>query len=205
MGLVPGPHTSTPRAPKTQQQAPAACPKDGHPGEAGGLTPDPLTTAIGTPPWQPPAVFAACNSEHGVASQRASAASPRLRIRTRNKRGQRTQTACCKDRDSGKNERLTPDAPPGGPERHLLGMPSCQPQSAQHQLRRGCAVGSVPAAHTRTPTPRRDGQRSPATCPKGRQTGEGERLTRDAPHNGKRCPPPDNPLSPLRHTSPSTE
>ena len=43
--------------------------------------------------------------------------------------------------------------------------------------------------HTHTPAPAAPGWRTPAARPVGGQSGEGERLTSDAPHNGGRHPP----------------
>ena len=49
-----------------------------------------------------------------------------------------------------------------------------------------------PHTHTSAPTAR--GWRTPTARPVGRQSGEGERLTSDAPHNGGRHPPPGMPF-----------
>ena len=43
--------------------------------------------------------------------------------------------------------------------------------------------------HTHTPAPTARGWRTPTARPEGGQSGEGERLTSDAPHNGERRPP----------------
>ena len=51
------------------------------------------------------------------------------------------------------------------------------------------ATGQVQGPHTRTPTPTARGWRTPTARPEGGQSGEGERLTSDAPHNGERHPP----------------
>ena len=47
----------------------------------------------------------------------------------------------------------------------------------------------MPGPHIRTPAPTARGRRTPTACPEGGQSGEGERLTPDAPHNGERRPP----------------
>ena len=55
--------------------------------------------------------------------------------------------------------------------------------------------------HTHTPAPAARGWRTPTACPVGGQSGEGERLTSGAPHNGGRHPPRDAlPPTPLRAT-----
>ena len=47
--------------------------------------------------------------------------------------------------------------------------------------------------HTHTPAPTARGWRSPTAGPVGGQSGEGQRLTSDAPHNGGRHPPRGRP------------
>ena len=48
--------------------------------------------------------------------------------------------------------------------------------------------------HIHTPAPTARGWRTPTACPVGGQSGEGQRLTSDAPHNGGRHPPPGTPF-----------
>ena len=48
--------------------------------------------------------------------------------------------------------------------------------------------------HTHTPAPTAQGWRTPTSRPGGGQSGEGERLTSDAPHNGGRHPPRGTPF-----------
>ena len=50
--------------------------------------------------------------------------------------------------------------------------------------------------HTHTPAPTARGWRTPTARPVGGQSGEGQRLTSDAPHNGGRHPPPGDALPP---------
>ena len=47
--------------------------------------------------------------------------------------------------------------------------------------------------HTHTPAPTARGWRTPTARPVGGQSGEGQRLTSDAPHNGGRHPPQGRP------------
>ena len=56
-----------------------------------------------------------------------------------------------------------------------------------------------PHTHTPAPTPR--GQRTPTARPMGGQSGEGERLTPDAPRNSGRHPPRGRPSATLRAPS----
>ena len=85
-------------------------------------------------------------------------------------------------------QRLTPEAPhnggrptpPGTAPHHPRGM-----QPPQGMLAKGTVLGP----HTHTPAPTARGWRTPTACPVGRQSGEKQRLTSDAPHNGGRHPP----------------
>ena len=49
--------------------------------------------------------------------------------------------------------------------------------------------GDSVGPHTHTPAPTAPGWRTPTARPVGGQSGEGQRLTSDAPHNGGRHPP----------------
>ena len=53
------------------------------------------------------------------------------------------------------------------------------------------AEGTEKGPHTRTPAPTTCGSRTPTAHPVGGQSGEGERLTPDAPRNSRRHPPGD--------------
>ena len=85
-------------------------------------------------------------------------------------------------------KRLTPGAPhnggrpipPGTASHHPRGMQP--PQGMQ-------AAGTVLGSHTHTPAPTARAWRTPTARPVGGQSGEGRRLTPDAPHNGGRHPP----------------
>ena len=55
------------------------------------------------------------------------------------------------------------------------------------------AEGTEQGPHTRTPAPTTRGSRTPTARPVGGQLGEGERMTPDAPRNGRRHPPPGTP------------
>ena len=91
------------------------------------------------------------------------------------------------DRRPGEGQRLTPDAPhnggrpppPGTAPHHPRGTQS--PQGMQ-------AKGTVLGPHTHTPAPTARRQRTPTARPVGGQSGEGQRLTSDAPHNNGRHP-----------------
>ena len=70
--------------------------------------------------------------------------------------------------------------PPGTAPHHPCGTQPPQGMQAER---------TVLGPHTRTPAPTARGWRTPTARPEGGQSGEGERLTSDAPHNGERHPP----------------
>ena len=92
-------------------------------------------------------------------------------------------------------QRLTPGAPHNG------GRPA-PPWTAPHRPRgtqppQGMqAKGTVLGPHTHTPAPTTRGSGTPTARPVGEQSGEGQRLTPGAPHNGGRHPPGG---APFRH------
>ena len=57
------------------------------------------------------------------------------------------------------------------------------------------AEGTEKGPHTRTPAPTTRGSRTPTARPVGGQSGEGERLTPDAPCNSRRHPPRGRPTA----------
>ena len=88
----------------------------------------------------------------------------------------------------GEGQRLTPDAP------HHSGRPP-PPGTAPHYSRgkqppQGMqAKGTVLGPHIHTPAPTARGWRTPTARPVNGQSGEGQCLSSDAPHNGGRHPP----------------
>ena len=89
-------------------------------------------------------------------------------------------------------QRLTPRAP------HSGGRP-VPPGTAPHHPRgtqppQGMqAKGTILGPHTHTPAPTARGWRIPTARPVSGRSGEGQRLTLDAPHNGGRHPPRGRP------------
>ena len=65
------------------------------------------------------------------------------------------------------------------------------------------AKGTVLGPHTDTPAPTARGWRTPTARPVGGQSGEGQRLTSDAPHNGGRHPPGDALPPPPQRATPA--
>ena len=112
--------------------------------------------------------------------------------RTRDTRVAEPRPPAPEDGRPGEGQRLTPDtphnggrpAPPGTAPHHPHGTQP--PQGMQ-------AKGTVMGPHTHTPAPAARGWRTPTARPVGGQSGEGERLTSDAPHNGGRQPPRGRP------------
>ena len=124
---------------------------------------------------------------------RSHAVGPVLDPHARTDRTQDTRVAepwlpAPEDGRPGEGQRLTPDAPHNG------GRPPCSGTAPHHprgtQPPRGMqAKGTVLGPHTHTPAPTARGWRTPTARPVGGQSGEGQRLTSDAPHNGGRPPP----------------
>ena len=107
---------------------------------------------------------------------------PRARTdRTRDTRVAEPWLPAPDDRRSGEGERLTRDNPQDG------GRPP-PPGTAPHQPR-----GTQPPQGMQAKGTAR-GWRTPTARPVGGQSGEGQCLTSDAPHNGGRHPPPGTPF-----------
>ena len=84
--------------------------------------------------------------------------------------------------------------PPGTAPHYPRGT---QPPQGQN------AKGTVLGSHTHTPAPTAPGWRTRTARPVGGQSGEGQRLTSDAPHNGGRHPPGDALLPPPQRATPA--
>ena len=128
---------------------------------------------------------------------RAHAVGPVLGPHARTDRTRDTRVAepwlpAPEDGRPGDGQRLTPGAPhnggrpppPGTAPQHPRGMQT--PQGMQ-------AKGTVLGPHSHTPAPTARGWRTPTARPVGGQSGEGQRLTPDAPHNGGKHPPRGRP------------
>ena len=111
------------------------------------------------------------------------------------------------DRRPGEGQRLTPDAPHNGGRPLPPGMAPHRPHGRQPPQGMQ-AKGTVLGPHTHTPAPTARRGRTPTACPVVGQSGEGERLTSEAPHNAGRHPPRGRPSAtptasnagPQRHT-----
>ena len=190
VGPVLGPHARTDRNRDTsvaEPRLPAL--ENGRPGERQRLTPDaPHNGGRHPPPGTAP--------RHPHSEQRRPARAhavgpvpgPHARTdRTRDTRVAEPWLPAPEDGRPGEGQRLTPDAPhnggwpppPGPAPRHPRGTQP--PQGMQ-------AKGTVLGPHTHTPAPTARGWRTPTARPVGGQSGEGQRMTSDAPQNGGRHP-----------------
>ena len=93
----------------------------------------------------------------------------------------------------GGKQRLTPDAPHNGGRPAPTGTAPHHPHGTQPPEGTQ-AQGTVLGPHTHTPAPTARGWRTPTARPVGGQSGEGQRLTSDAPNNSGRHPPPGMPF-----------
>ena len=113
---------------------------------------------------------------------------PHTRTPVPTARGWWTPTARPEGGRPGEGQRLAPDAPHNGGGPPPRGRPPPPPQSAAPTGRTSRADSAGPPhPHTRAHSKSGDG---PTACPEGGQSGEGERLTADAPHNGPRSRTP---------------
>ena len=201
-GTVLGPHTHTPAPTARGWRTPTARPVGGQSGEGQRLTSDAPHNGGRHPP-PPGTPFCQPHSEQRRPA-RAHAAGPVLGPHARTDRTRDTRVAepwlpAPEDGRQGEGQRLTPDAPhnggrplpPGTAPHHPRGTQP--PQGVQ-------AKGTVLGPHTHTPAATARGWRTPTARPVGGQSGEGRRLTSDAPHNGGRHPPPG---TPFRHPTAS--
>ena len=122
--------------------------------------------------------------------------------RTRDTRVAEPRPPAPEDGRSGEGQRLTPVAS------HIGGRPP-HPGTAPHHPRgtqppQGMqAKGTVLGPYTHTPAPTARGWRTPTARDGAGQSGEGERLTSDAPHNGGRQPPGDALPPPPQRATPA--
>ena len=190
-GTVLGPHTHTPAPTARGWRTPTARPVGGQSGEGQRLTSDAPQNGGRHPPRGTP-------FHHPHSEQRRPARAhavglvlgPHARTdRTRDTRVAEPWLPTPEDGRPGEGQPLTADAthnggrpPPAGTAPHHY-RGTQPPQGMQ-------AKGTVLGPHTHTPAPTARGWRTPTACRVGEQSGEGQRLTSDAPHNGGRQLPP---------------
>ena len=193
-GTVLGPHTHTP-APTARGLADPNSPPNGR-AVGGGTAPDPRRPSQW---WKAPPPGTPFRHPHSKRRRpaRADAVGPVLGPHARTDRIRDTRDAepwlpAPEDGRLGEGQRLTPGAPhtggrpppPGTAPDHPCGTQP--PQGMQ-------AKGTVLGPHTHTPAPTAHGWRTPTAGPVGGQSGEGQRLTSDAPQNGGRHLPRGRP------------
>ena len=162
-------------------------------GRDGACPQTPLTMVEGTPPGTP---FRHPHSEQRRPA-RAHAVGPVPGPHARTDRTRDTRVAepwlpAPEDGRPGEGQRLTPGAPHNDGRPPPLGTACHHPRSTQPPQGMQ-AKGTVLGPHTHTPAPTARRWRTPTALPVGGQSGEGQRLTLDAPHNGGRHPPPGTP------------
>ena len=193
-GTVLGPHTHTPAPTARGWRTPTARPNGRAVG--GGTAP-----GLRRPSqwWKAPPAGTPFRHPHSEQRRpaRAHAVGPVLGPHARTDRTRDTRVAepwlpAPEDGRPGEGQRLTPGA------NHNGGRPA-PPGTAPHhsrgtQLPKGMqAKGTVLGPHTHTPAPTAHWWRTPTARPGGGLSGEGQRLTSDAPHNGGRHPPRGRP------------
>ena len=193
-GTVLGPHTHTPAPTARGWRTPTGRPAGGQPGEGRRLTSDAPHNGGRHPPRgrlppPPPRATPACKG----ARCGAGAGSPRPHQPHPGHTGRGTLAARSRGRAAGGG--TAPDTrrpsqrwqatPPGTARHHPRGTQP--PQGMQ-------AKGTVLGPHGHTPAPTARAWRTRTARPVGGQSGEGQRLTSDAPHNGGRHPPRGTPF-----------
>ena len=128
---------------------------------------------------------------------RAHAVGPVLGPHARTDRTRDTRVAepwlpAPEDGRPGEGQRLAPDAPHNGGRPSPPGTPPHHPRGTQPPQGMQ-AKGTVLRPHTHTPAPTARWWRTPTARPVGEQSGEGQRLTSDTPHNGGSHPPRGRP------------
>ena len=187
--------TPAPTAPGTHGTRNPDCPlqRTGGRGRDNARRQAPLTTVESTPPEDalPPPPQRATPARKG-ARRGAGAGSPRPHQPHPGHTGRGAQAAHSRGRAAGGG--TAPDTrrptkrwqagPQGTAPHHPRGTQP--PQGMQ-------AKGTVLGPHTHTPAPTARGWRTPTARSMGGQSGKGQRLTPDAPHNGGRHPPRGRP------------
>ena len=163
----------------------------------GGTAPDPRFPSQWWKAPPPGTPFRQPHSEQRRLA-RAHAVGPGLGPHARTDRTRDTRDAepwlpAPEDGRPGEGQRLTPGAPHNGGRPPPPGTAPHHPRGTQ-PAQGMQAKGTVLGPHTNTPAPEARGWRTPTARPMGGQSGEGQRLTSDAPHNGGRHPPPGTPF-----------
>ena len=193
-GTVLGPHTHTPAPTARGWRTPTARPVGGQSGDGQRLTSDAPHNGGRHPPLERP--FRHPHSEQYMPT-RAHAVGPVLGPHaraycTRDTRVAEPRLPAPQDGRPGEGQRLTPDAPHNGgrppPSGTAPHQPRCKQPPGGMQAKQ-----TVLGPHTHTPAPTARGWRTAKARPVGGRSGEGQRLTSDAPQNVGRHPPRGGP------------
>ena len=193
-GTVLGPHTHTPAPTARGWRTPTARPVGGQSGEGRRLASDaPHNGGRHPPRGRPSATPTASNAGPQGRTLWGRCWVPTPAPTAPGTHGSRNP-ACPLQRTGGRREgqRLTPGAPHNGGRPPPPGTAPLHPRSMQPPQGMQ-AKGTVLGSHTHTPPPTARGWRTPTARPVGGQSGEGQRLTSDAPRNGGRHPPRGRP------------
>ena len=193
-GTVLGPHTHTPAPTARGWRTPTARPVGGQSGEGRRLASDaPHNGGRHPPPGDalPPPPQRATPARKGARCG-AGAGSPRPHRPHPGHTGRRTLAARSRGRAAGEGTAPDTRRPSQQWQAHPSGTAPHQPCGTQPPQGMQ-AKGTVLGPHTHTPAPTARGWRTPTARPMGGQSGEGQRLTSDAPHNGGRHPPRGRP------------
>ena len=208
LGPVLGPHTRTDRTRDTRVTEPRLpAPEDEWPGEGQRLTPDaPHNSGRPPPPGDGPPPPPQHAAPTGHAGQKDSVGPPHPHTRAHSPwvadpsgppSGQAVGGGGAPDLRRPSQRWKAP--PPGTPFRH--------PQSEQPRPAGAHAVEPVLGPHARTDRTRNTQVTVPRLpAPEDWRSGEGQRLTADAPHNSGRPPPPrgrPTTTPPPRHAAPT--
>ena len=193
-GTVLDPHTHTPAPTARGWRTPTARPVGGQSGEGQRLTSDAPHNGGSHPPR---GRHSSTPHSEQRRPARAHTVGPVLGPHARTERTGDPRVAepwlpAPEDGRPGEGQRLTPDAPhnsgsPPPPGTAPRRPPGTQPPQGMR------AKGTVMGPRTHTPAPTAGGWRTPTARPVDGQTGEGQRLTSDAPHNCGRPPPRGRP------------
>ena len=192
-GTVLGPDNHTPAPTACGWRTPTSRPVGGQFGEGERLTTDaphnggrhpPGNVLLPPPQRATPARKGACCG--------ADAGSHARTDRTRDTRVAEPRPPAPEGGRLGEGQRLTPDAPHNGGRPTPPGTAPHHPHGTQPPQGMQ-AKGTVMGPHTHTLAPAAPGWRTPTARPVGGQSGEGERLTSDAPRNSGGQPPRGRP------------
>ena len=184
-----GPHTHTPAPTARGWRTPTARPVGGQSGKGQRLTSDAPHNGGRHPP---PGDALPPSPQQAMLVRKGARCGTVLVPRARTDRTQDTRVAepwlpAPEDRRPGERTRLRPDAPHNGGRPPPPGTASHHPRGTQPPEGMQ-AKGTVLGPNTHTPAPTARGWRTPTGRPVGEQSGEGQRLTSDAPDDCGRHP-----------------